>query len=425
MIITFDPNGKFTPKGTLEKWQKKLGPVVGHQTYPMFLLMYAFVGPLLRFAPPHILNPQVELVGKRETGKTTAAAAAASIWAGDPERDVGGGEDWDLTINALDIQKRAHSDSLMFNDEINLAGTSSADQVEVVSKSVFKIASTGGRKRLTDAKPVPNLRLALLSTSNVPLRRLVKAKGAVLGALASRMITIRIGKDRPYGILDRVPDSFADARQAMQHLRAVINSQYGTAGQSFIARLVKERAADERALGRSIQKRMNRFLKEVEQIRSSHSSIRIENTLAVTYAAGRLARDWGILPRTWGSLLPVLLQIYRSLQKKPVASPLDRVRQYVETHREQLVKVESMAKPYTAPKFESTAGFLRCVSGGYELLVPTKLFQEEFPDHRLLMQALKKASLARTEGGNQTKLSIKVPKVICSTGRVYCIRLRA
>ncbi len=38
-----------------------------------------------------------------------------------------------------------------------------------------------------------------------------------------------------------------------------------------------------------------------------------------------------------------------------------------------------------------------------------------------MMRELRGAGHARTEGGEQPKLTIKVPSAICRTGRVYCI----
>jgi len=38
-----------------------------------------------------------------------------------------------------------------------------------------------------------------------------------------------------------------------------------------------------------------------------------------------------------------------------------------------------------------------------------------------MMRELRSAGLARTEGGEQPKLTIKAPSAICRTGRVYCV----
>jgi hypothetical protein len=56
-----------------------------------------------------------------------------------------------------------------------------------------------------------------------------------------------------------------------------------------------------------------------------------------------------------------------------------------------------------------------------ELLVLAARFQQEFPDYIAMMQELRGAMLARTEGGVRPKLTIKAPSAICRTGRVYCV----
>ena len=54
-------------------------------------------------------------------------------------------------------------------------------------------------------------------------------------------------------------------------------------------------------------------------------------------------------------------------------------------------------------------------------LVPAARFQREFPDHVGMMRELRGAGLARTEGGDQPKLTIKVPSAIRRTGCVYWV----
>jgi hypothetical protein len=52
---------------------------------------------------------------------------------------------------------------------------------------------------------------------------------------------------------------------------------------------------------------------------------------------------------------------------------------------------------------------------------PPRGFQREFPDHVGMMRELRSAGLAKTEGGEQPKLTIKAPSAICRTGRGYCV----
>lgn len=435
VIIAFQPNPKFTPLGTLTDWQDAVGLVVAGQRLPLFVVSFSFNGSVLRFAPPHIHNPQAEIVGNPEFGKSTLVVLAASVWAGDPDDDVGGCETWDLTLNALDPQKLAHADNLLALDEGNLAGTTPQDQKQLLQKAVFKLATSGGRKRYTDQKDVPNVRLALLSSSNLPLKDIVRVQGTVGGALATRMVTIQIDKDRPFGTLDFLPKGrpegypkgFGDSQAAMQYLRAVVNKQYGTAGRAFVSRLVEEAAKDEQKLRDLIERKMKRYLAELRKRQAGRGSARVANAGAVTYAAASLARKWGIIPKEWGkvgdAILGVFSEFTNAAASTPQSSALDRIMAYVEEHRTDLVVIDKLEQPYAAQRFETAAGFLRRVDGHHEILIPAQRFRQAFPDHRHLMIDLRKAGHAKTEGGDQPKLTIKAPKAICDSGRVYCIRL--
>jgi hypothetical protein len=63
------------------------------------------------------------------------------------------------------------------------------------------------------------------------------------------------------------------------------------------------------------------------------------------------------------------------------------------------------------------SGFIREQAGRTELLVPASRFQREFPTHVGMMRELRGAGLARTERGQQPKLTIKVPSAIYRKGR--------
>jgi hypothetical protein len=241
------------------------------------------------------------------------------------------------------------------------------------------------------------------------LRKLVPAKAAVQGALASRMITIRIRKDEPYGVLTSLPKGCSTSQRSIEAVRAAIDEHYGSAGRAFIARVVEAATSDQEGLRRFLQKRMAGFLERVER---DHRSARVRNAFALTYAAGRLARDWGILPKAWGPLLPAILTVYRSVQppsrKKPTA--LDRIKAYREKHRSEIVRASALSKPYTRAEFDTAAGFTRKGQAGEELLVPSTRLKAEFPDHVEVMRELRRQGVAKTERGENRSSPSKLPK---------------
>lgn len=424
VIVAFTPDPKFTPMGTLEGWQEAVGPIVTDQALLLFVIAWAVVGGVLRFSAPHVPNPEAEVVGPKEIGKSSIAALGVSVWAGDPNSDVGGGESWDVTVNALDRLKVAHSDSLLVLDEANLAGTSGQDQRELITKAVFKLAATGGRKRYTDKSAMPEVRLAVFSTSNRRLRDIVQTTTAVRGALASRLITISIPKDHPHGVLTSVPAGCQNAREAIERLRGVVDQQYGTAGRTFMSRLVEAAASDEPGLRRILEKRMARFLGKAGEVGSGDSA-RVVKAFALAYAAGRLAQDYEVVPRSWGSILKACLSVYGSVQAKSHRTSTDPIDAYLKKHEADIVDADSLAEPYSRNRFNRTACFRRRVGQGEEFLIPSVRLQAEVSDHARHVRRRRKAGLARTEKGDQPKLTIKAPRKICASGRVYCIRLSA
>jgi hypothetical protein len=94
---------------------------------------------------------------------------------------------------------------------------------------------------------------------------------------------------------------------------------------------------------------------------------------------------------------------------------------YVARERNNLIPAGDLTQPLAAAEFAKAAGFLREQAGRTELLVPAARFQREFHDHVAMMRELRGAGLARTEGGEQPKLTIKAPSPICWSGRVYCV----
>lgn len=428
VIVGFEPRSKFTPRGSLVGWQSEVGAIIAKQPLPLFALGVAFSAPLLRFTKQ--LNPQVEFVGDPECGKSTAGFLAASVWAGDPTSEVGGGESWDVTINSLDPHKSDHSDSLLFLDEANLMDSSTTAGRGAVKQAVFKVAKKGAKKRYTDTTIAPNINVSLFSTSNIPISELLKLKGPSGGALTTRMITVLIPQGK--GLLDSFPGGFKDMTEAIDELRVVVDREYGTAGQAFARRLVLEVAADEEGVSRRIRALIKSFREIMRSERQAKGSARVERVFATIYAALRLAREWEVIPKSWRTAKASTLAAYRlylgSLASSPVGSvvgpsALNLVQAYAKRERKNLVRIKEIDRPLDRKKFATAAGFTRKNDGHRELLVPTTRFQREFPDYENLLRELKRLGHAITEGGPQKKFSRKAPRRINDGGRVYRIRL--
>ena len=421
VIVAFDPNPKFAERGSFKGWQAAVAPFVAGQPLPYFAVALALTPPVLRFVPAGYLNPQAEIVGGREIGKTTLGVLAASVWAGNPDADCGGGETWDATLNSLDDVKLGHRDNFLLLDEGNLAGDSLKARREIIRQAVFKLATTGGKRRKGDAVNAEHARVALLSTTNTALADLLDDTSDVRDAAQSRMITIRLSADRP--LFNTVPDGFATARAASESLRGVADLYWGAIGRAFVARLVHEVQRDEARLKRRIASALDKYMRLDLKPRPS---ARVQKSFALVAVAAALAREWHIMPARWGSPLCMIRAVaddVPSNERSNDPSPLDAIRAYVERHRSALINVAELASPLRRAAFEAGPGFLHQNDGRTELLISARRFQSEFPDCEPMMRALRAEGRARTEGGRQPKLTIKTPKAICEEGRAYCIRL--
>lgn len=428
IIVAFEMNPKFALAGTLEAWLTGVGRVVANQPLPLVMLAYAFVPALLRFIPAGIFNPQIELVGEPETGKSTLAVLAASVWAGDPDSDTGGGETWNRTLGSLDPLKVSHSDMLLMLDEVNMAGGNAREQADLIRSATFRFASTGTRGRLAGPVMSSDVRMALLSTSNEALSQLVKASKTVVGAVSSRMVTINVSKAS--GFLDTVPDHYEDASEAAAELRKDCARNYAHPGRIFAARLVEAAAEDEDKLRRQIAKGMAAFLEQLRHRRGTDgTSERVKTVFTMIFAAGTLARRWGLLPEEWGGLTKSLLNVFDRMEGRSVttgdtaSSALERVKKYAREHGAAIVRVKTMSGPVSFKKFSGSPGYLLRRDGKMAVLIPSDRFQLEFVDHKAMMQELRRLGLAKTEGGKKPKLTVKTPSAICAEGRVYWILL--
>lgn len=221
-VVTFAPIKKFRPSGTLTQWHEAMTPFVQNQVLPFFVVSLALSGPLLRFLPAEVMNPQVELVGPAKNGKSTLGTLAASVWAGNPNSTEGGGASWNLTANAYDELRKTHREMAIVLDEAEGSGTHGTGRATLANALIFAGATTSSRRRYTDTQTAPDLRIPVLSTANTPLWEVLRgaAEDARQAAL-SRMFSIRVARRTGEGglrIFTRRPTGFSKMEIGRAHV---------------------------------------------------------------------------------------------------------------------------------------------------------------------------------------------------------------
>ncbi len=416
VIVGFPVDHRFASHGSLEAAVTALTPLVKGQSLLQFLFCYSLVPVLLRFAPPGVGNPIVELVGGTGTGKTTAGVFAMATWAGDPESNVGGGATWNRTLMSLDAEKVRHNGMMLLLDETNLIPEER--RAKDLKDALFSLEATGSRARMNDPLPVQNSRLATLSSSNVPLADILKCKVEDKKAAASRLLTILLGTTRPHGIFDRIPDGFASAEAAAVALRASSNANYAVFGPAFAEALS---ARDPTKMQRTFDTLYERALAEVGSF--EELSPRQQKTLALTIVAGQLAVRFCVVPPDLGSVVEAVQSVRGMIAVEGDMGRAARqsIQHYVDAHACDLRRVEDLKAPLSKLEVSQSPGFMHRIDGESYLLIDTGMFTRIFADQaRDVLRSLKAANRLRTEG---EKNVIKPPRALSDEGRIYCIRL--
>jgi hypothetical protein len=109
-----------------------------------------------------------------------------------------------------------------------------------------------------------------------------------------RYAEIPVDGDKP--IIERVPEGFGSASEFVNLLKDRCRQYHGTAGVAFVEALVRDLHEDRDALLAKLHSYRNHFLEVTAANRDEGAEIRTAERFALVYAAGRLAKRYGVLP---------------------------------------------------------------------------------------------------------------------------------
>lgn len=292
---------KYRCRGTLERWQEKIGKLCIGNSRLMFAASLACTGPILSFvAGPRTGGFQIS--GKAESGKTTAAMIAGSIWGchrDSTRKDKGFAESWNTTINELDETAQAHCDALFIADETNLAGADEKERAKNVLNGAFRLAEGTKKKRYNESVTAA-WRLYFLSTSNLTLNELAELGGVPISDQhRGRLVDIVLPSGPgTYGIYEDL-HGFTDGAALTDTLKTRCRSVFGTPGYQFVRKLYKSQTSRS-AAKKFVAARRKGYLKPLRKKAAAKGLKPLERAtarFATVYAAGCLAIKYGIF--TW------------------------------------------------------------------------------------------------------------------------------
>lgn len=397
---------KCEKRGSLKGWKLGVAVPLTGQALPMFMLMFAFMPPLLRLTS-RADNFGFELVGPGGTGKTTMQRLMASIFGG-----TGQGDDgcywitFDTTLNALENQMSVYSDLPIPIEEAAhyLADESQAKRAAALKAFAFKM-SGGTHKDRQTCPAAKEHRFSYFSSSNDRLIDLIGRASDVARAAIDRLITLNVDASGPYGVFADLPEGFASSSQFAEALKAAARDHHGVAGRHFLRKLVDTRAAGEEALRVRIRNLVKRFHAKAGVDLNNGSDMRVAEAFGLVYAAGEIAKEFGALPKSW-KCGPAALKCYREFRHgaPPYVPPRERLLEL--SKADGTVRLDRPTRRATAAQIEAASVFVYQGQKGRELLIRTPAIEEVIPDWKYVRAQFK--PLMRPEGkrwDNKCKLT--------------------
>ena len=302
---------KYRSRRAVHAWKTNIATLCKRNSRLLFAVSLAFTGPILRF----VQGPKgggFQLWGEQETGKTTAAMVAGSVWGchtGAGDREIGFAETWHTTSNQLEITALAHNDCLLILDEIGQAGSDDRSRAQTVIYVIMALAQLREKQRMTNVQVARSWRCYFFSTSNFTLDAIADRGKVVLDdAVRSRMTEIPLPVNGK-GIYEELHE-FPSGAEVSDVLARRCRKYYGVAGREFERRLVEARKNNVKGLRASLAEWRTEYIRALKrQARIEHLKPlqRSTDRCATVYAAGWLAITYGLLPWTEKELLDAVL----------------------------------------------------------------------------------------------------------------------
>lgn len=289
---------KFRCRGSLSDWQRKIGRLCIGNTRLIFAASLACTGPILRF----VKGPRTggfQLYGPAETGKTTAAMVAGSIWGchvDSMRKDKGFAETWNTTINELENTAQVHSDTIFIPDETNLAGDDEKTRAYAVVNGVFRLSENVQKGRMNQSGSAA-WRFYFLCTSNLSFDQLAERGGIPIDDQhRGRMVDIPLPlSSGAHGIYEDL-HSYAGGADLTDALKNRCRTVFGTPGLTLVQQLYSSRASRSAAHAfiAACRKHYIARLNKKAAAAGIRPLKRATARFATVYAAGCLAIDYGI-----------------------------------------------------------------------------------------------------------------------------------
>ncbi|NNM55856.1 DUF927 domain-containing protein [Acidocella sp.] len=376
----------FKTAGTLKQWQDEVAQfAIGNDRVALFMAA-GFAGPLLEVLSQD--SGGLHLVGSSQSGKTTCASGAGSLW-GQGTRRNGQVRSWKTTANGLEGTAAETSDCLLILDELG-----QADSKEVAD-IVYQLANETGKGRAArggEARRRQTWRSLFLSTGELTLAAKIGEAGKrTMAGLEVRLISLPADAGAGYGVFQEL-HGFDNARDLATQISGAAAKYYGTAARAFLAKLTDNRAKNEGGLIADLKGLRDKFMKDYCPADADGQVKSVCSRFALIGVAGELARVYGVLPwpknealRAAGACFKAWLAERGGSGAGEDSAALAQVRAFLEAHGasrfERLHETNSKTGENYYPPGEirilNRAGFSRLVGDELQFLIMPEAWRNE------------------------------------------------
>ena len=262
--------------GTLEQWRDSVGRSCVGNSRLTLAVSAAFAAPLLDITGDE--SGGLNIQGASSTGKTTALAAAVSVWGGPDYL-----QRWRATTNGLEATAQTHNDTLLCLDELAQVEAKDAGSV------AYMLANGTGKQRARRdglAKPKATWRLLFLSAGEIGLAQhmLEDGKKARAGQEV-RLAHIPADAGTGYGLFETLHDC-TDGAALSDAIKEAARTYYGTPARAYLEALV---GMNRDKLGERLRTMRADFTSEALPDNADGQARRVCDRFALIAAGGELA----------------------------------------------------------------------------------------------------------------------------------------
>ena len=320
----------FRQRGSLQDWQHEVARFAAGNSRLQLALSAAFAAPLLGVCG--IEGGGLHLRGASSTGKTTALAAAGSVW--------GGGEpggyirSWRATSNDLEGVALGHCDVLLCLDEISQVHAREAGQI------AYMLANGAGKSRGTKdglARRTTKWRTLFLSSGEIGLSDKLAEEGRGVRSAAGhqvRVVDLAADAGAGFGLFEDI-HGFPSPDALARRLRTAATHSYGTAGPAFLDRIVE----DLESVRAAVAQHRDEFQSAHVPQGADGQVMRVAQRFALIATGGELAVAAGVLPWAKGQATTAAAQCFQAwldarggLEPAEVREGIEQVRAFLHAH---------------------------------------------------------------------------------------------